>query len=81
MNLRRLLAYRTLFLGLLVLATLIGAAVWSFDIEARVMLGYALITLLLLVASMAAGLLGAAVLVGIRKLRGRAERRLPPPDP
>lgn len=75
MRLPGLFRYRTLFLGVLVLATLIGSAVWSFGIETDVILRYLLVTLFLLVVTVVAGLAGAGVLIGIKRLWRRAAKR------
>lgn len=71
MNLRGIVRYRTLILGILVLGTLVGSAVWSFDIAPELIVRYAVITLVLLGATIGAGLLGAGVLIAFRRLRRR----------
>jgi len=69
------LAQRTLVLGLVTLAALIVSAIWSFGVEAGEIARHALMLVLLLVLLMMAGLAGALMLVGLRRLR---ERRRPP---
>lgn len=69
MSLQQFLRYRTLVLGLVVLVLLVGTAVWSFGADGAQMLRFALACLLLLVAMIAAGAVGALLLVGLRRWR------------
>jgi hypothetical protein len=70
MSLHVLLRYRTLVLGLVMLALLVGTAIWVFDADGAQMLRLALACLLLLGATIVAGGIGALLLVALKHWRG-----------
>lgn len=70
MSLETLLRYRTLVLGVVMTALLIGTAVWVFDADGAGMLRLAFACLVLLAAIIAAGAIGALLLIAFKRWRG-----------
>lgn len=71
MNLAAVMRYRTLVLGLIMLLLLTGTAVWSFGADGAQMLRFALGCLLLLLAMILAGAVGALLLVALKRRGAR----------